>query len=60
MSYSDSRDMIRSDDRRDLRRHGRHGGGSGPGFGTIIGLVALALVIMNAKDLYRYLKISSM
>ena len=29
-------------------------------FGTILGLIAIALILMNLRDIYRYIKISMM
>ena len=61
MTYSDGRHMVRSDGRREMTEYEHHGSGKMlPSVATLIGLAALALLIMNAKDLYRYIKISSM
>jgi hypothetical protein len=29
-------------------------------FGTILGLIIIALIVMNLRDIYRYIKISIM
>ena len=29
-------------------------------FGTVLGLIIIALIVMNLRDIYRYIKISMM
>jgi hypothetical protein len=29
-------------------------------FGTVLGLIVIALIVMNLRDIYRYIKISMM
>lgn len=52
--------MTRSISRREARRMPARQRNGFPTTGTILVLIAAVFLVMNAKDLYRYLKISTM